>query len=197
MIIVYAAVAGQSVVKLYASAMFPGFFLALLYLIYILGWALISPKIAPKVEAKVPVSEWVRRFQAVYSRNMLVGLAKSLVSPARARTIDVAGQPIGYGLLVKNFLAALFPVALAAVTLWGIWWYVVIHPMEEVEAPKPVAAAAPAQAAAQAQAAPQSSLSEPPAPMRSRASSEPGCRKRRRPGPRKTAKRRRPLEIPS
>jgi len=38
----------------------------------------------------------------------------------------------------------------------------VIHPMEEVEAPKPVAAAAPAQAAAQAQAAPQSGLSEPP-----------------------------------
>ena len=32
MIIVYAAVAGQSVVKLYAAAMFPGFFLAFLYL---------------------------------------------------------------------------------------------------------------------------------------------------------------------
>jgi len=39
MIIVYAAVAGQSVVKLYAAAMFPGFFLALLYLVYIVGWA--------------------------------------------------------------------------------------------------------------------------------------------------------------
>src|SRR5215831_11267307 len=38
MIIVYAAVAGQSVVKLYAAAMFPGFFLALLYLVYIVGW---------------------------------------------------------------------------------------------------------------------------------------------------------------
>ena len=38
MIIVYAAVAGQSVVKLYAAAMFPGFFLSLLYLVYIVGW---------------------------------------------------------------------------------------------------------------------------------------------------------------
>ena len=47
MIIVYAAVAGQSVVKLYAAAMFPGFFLAFLYLIYIIGWAMINPKIAP------------------------------------------------------------------------------------------------------------------------------------------------------
>ena len=46
MIIVYAAVAGQSVVKLYAAAMFPGFFLSFLYLIYIVAWALINPKIA-------------------------------------------------------------------------------------------------------------------------------------------------------
>src|SRR5262245_63555821 len=38
MIIVYAAVAGQSVVKLYASAMLPGFFLAFLYLLYVIGW---------------------------------------------------------------------------------------------------------------------------------------------------------------
>ena len=44
MIIVYAAVAGQSVVKLYAAAMFPGFFLAFLYLVYIIGWALINPE---------------------------------------------------------------------------------------------------------------------------------------------------------
>ena len=45
MIIVYAAVAGQSVVKLYAAAMFPGFFLAFLYLVYVIGWVLIDPKI--------------------------------------------------------------------------------------------------------------------------------------------------------
>src|SRR5206468_3295717 len=50
MIIVYAAVAGQSVVKLYAAAMLPGFFLSFLYLVYILGWALINPKIAPKLK---------------------------------------------------------------------------------------------------------------------------------------------------
>jgi len=49
MIIVYAAVAGQSVVKLYAAAMFPGFFLAFLYLVYVIGWVLIDPKIAPKL----------------------------------------------------------------------------------------------------------------------------------------------------
>ena len=62
MIIVYAAVAGQSVVKLYAAAMFPGFFLALLYLIYIIGWVLINPKIAPKLppeQQHVPIPPWL------------------------------------------------------------------------------------------------------------------------------------------
>ena len=62
MIIVYAAVAGQSVVKLYAAAMFPGFFLAFLYLVYIIGWALINPKIAPRLpeeQTRVPVPAWM------------------------------------------------------------------------------------------------------------------------------------------
>ena len=130
MIIVYAAVAGQSVVKLYASAMFPGFFLSFLYLIYIVGWALINPKIAPplpEAEQKVPVSDWVNKFTHAYSPNMFFGLARSLVSPQQALTIVNDGKALTYGLLWKNFIAALFPLILAAVTLWGIWWYVVIH----------------------------------------------------------------------
>src|SRR5947209_4167621 len=49
MIIVYAAVAGQSVVKLYAAAMAPGFFLAFLYLVYVIGWAILRPQDAPKL----------------------------------------------------------------------------------------------------------------------------------------------------
>ena len=60
MIIVYAAVAGQSVVKLYAAAMFPGFFLSFLYLVYIIGWAMINPKIAPPLpeeQQRVPVPD--------------------------------------------------------------------------------------------------------------------------------------------
>jgi TRAP-type mannitol/chloroaromatic compound transport system permease large subunit len=50
LLIVYGAVAGQSVVKLYAAAMFPGFFLSALYLAYIVAWALIDPKVAPKLD---------------------------------------------------------------------------------------------------------------------------------------------------
>jgi TRAP-type mannitol/chloroaromatic compound transport system permease large subunit len=137
MIIVYAAVAGQSVVKLYAAAMFPGFFLAFLYLVYIVGWALINPKIAPRLpedQTRVPVPEWVRRFQAAYSRNMLVGLISALISPARALAIKTDGEPVGYWQLLTNFCIALVPFALTALTLWGLWWYVVIHQQVVVEA---------------------------------------------------------------
>src|SRR4249920_2772381 len=148
MIIVYAAVAGQSVVKLYASAMFPGFFLSFLYLIYIVGWALINPKIAPKSEVTIPVSDWVHTFQAASSRNMLVGLVRALFAPAKAAGIAVGEGVLSYGGILKNLLAALSPLILCAVTLWGIWWYVVIHPLADVEPAKPVAVAVGTQAAA-------------------------------------------------
>ena len=140
MIIVYAAVAGQSVVKLYASAMFPGFFLAFLYLVYIIGWALINPKIAPKLpeeEQKIPVADWVRKFQAAYSRKMLPGLLKAVVMPGKALAIEADGGRLTYSGLWKSFLSALFPLMLAIATLWGAWWYVVIHQQADVQPVRP------------------------------------------------------------
>jgi TRAP-type mannitol/chloroaromatic compound transport system permease large subunit len=137
MIIVYAAVAGQSVVKLYAAAMFPGFFLALLYLVYIVGWAMINPKIAPPLpeeQTRVPVPEWVRKFQKAYSPNMLLGLAHALLSPSRAGKIEANGRPLGYGTLLKNLFVALVPFFLVAGTLALAWWYVVIHQQAAAEA---------------------------------------------------------------
>ncbi|HZS65353.1 MAG TPA: TRAP transporter large permease subunit, partial [Xanthobacteraceae bacterium] len=130
MIIVYAAVAGQSVVKLYASAMLPGFFLAALYLAYIIGWALINPKIAPPLpeeQTRVPVPEWTRRFCAAYSNNIMVALTSALLSPSRAQAIKTEEGNISYWLLIKNFFAALVPFFLIAGTLYLVWWYVVIH----------------------------------------------------------------------
>jgi TRAP-type mannitol/chloroaromatic compound transport system permease large subunit len=130
MIIVYAAVAGQSVVKLYAAAMFPGFFLSFLYLIYIVAWAMINPKIAPPLPpelTKVPVPDWLRKFQAAYSPNVFVGLIAALMSPARATAIETDKGRVSYSMLVKNFAYSLVPFAIVAGTLWLTWWYVVIH----------------------------------------------------------------------
>jgi TRAP-type mannitol/chloroaromatic compound transport system permease large subunit len=139
MIIVYAAVAGQSVVKLYAAAMFPGFFLAFLYLVYVLGWATINPKIAPplpEAQTKVQVPAWMRSFQTIYSRNMLVGLVSALLSPSKAMALETGSGRLTYWKLVKNACATLVPFALTSLVLGLVWWYIVIHPQAaEDEAP--------------------------------------------------------------
>jgi TRAP-type mannitol/chloroaromatic compound transport system permease large subunit len=130
MIIVYAAVAGQSVVKLYAAAMLPGFFLAFLYLVYVVGWAMINPKIAPPLpeeQTRVNVPDWIRKLQALYSPNLFVALSKAMISPARASQLEIDGKPMGYRAIAQNFLISLVPFLIAAGTLATVWWYVVIH----------------------------------------------------------------------
>jgi tripartite ATP-independent transporter DctM subunit len=49
LLIVYAATAGVSAVKMYAAAMLPGFLLAGLYVVYVIGRAVINPRLAPKL----------------------------------------------------------------------------------------------------------------------------------------------------
>jgi len=58
MLIVYAATAGVSVVKLYAAALIPGFLLAGLYLVYIVVRVLINPSLAPKPKDVENVTFW-------------------------------------------------------------------------------------------------------------------------------------------
>jgi TRAP-type mannitol/chloroaromatic compound transport system permease large subunit len=130
MIIVYAAVAGQSVVKLYAAAMFPGFFLSFLYLVYIIGWAMLNPKIAPPLpeeKRKIPVPAWMRQFETAYGKNAFVATLKSLVFPGSALALRTEKGPVTYGMLIFNFLSSLVPFIIVAGTLYTVYWYVVIH----------------------------------------------------------------------
>lgn len=138
MIIVYAAVAGQSVVKLYAAAMFPGFFLAFLYLVYVIGWVLIDPKIAPKLpeeQLKAPVSPWLEKLGEQYSKHMLPALAKAVVMPGRALQINVANMRVTWGLLVRSLAMSLAPVFVVLAMLGTSWWYVVIYSQTNADAP--------------------------------------------------------------
>jgi tripartite ATP-independent transporter DctM subunit len=48
MLIVYAATSGVSVVRMYAAALLPGVLLAGLYLVYVVGRAILQPQLAPK-----------------------------------------------------------------------------------------------------------------------------------------------------
>ena len=60
MLIVYAAMAGMSVVQLYAAAIIPGFMLAGMYCVYVIVLAIFKPHLAPplpKEERNVPARE--------------------------------------------------------------------------------------------------------------------------------------------
>jgi TRAP-type mannitol/chloroaromatic compound transport system permease large subunit len=143
MIIVYAAVAGQSVVKLYAAAMFPGFFLAFLYLVYVIGWCMLNPKIAPKLpmdQMRAPISPWVAHISSSYSRFMLPALLAAVVSPAKALRKGVAGVSLKWWQLLAGLTRALAPVILAVATLGAVWWYVTIYSQKDNDA-APAAAA--------------------------------------------------------
>lgn len=63
MLIVYAAAAGESVVRLYAAALLPGMLLAGLYVVYVVGRAILNPSLAPKLpeeESNIPLLAVVR-----------------------------------------------------------------------------------------------------------------------------------------
>jgi TRAP-type mannitol/chloroaromatic compound transport system permease large subunit len=130
MIIVYAAVAGQSVVKLYAAAMFPGFFLAFLYLVYVIGWVLINPKIAPQLppdQLKAPVRPWVQTLTSLYSSNMLRSLIVATLMPGKAIAASSAHIKMNWRLMLQSLVTALVPLWLVLFSMGSIWWYVVIH----------------------------------------------------------------------
>ncbi len=149
MLIVYAAVAGQSIVKLYAAAMLPGFFLTFLYLLYILGWAILNPKIAPKLppdKYRIAVPEWLQRLERGPSRRVIGGLIAAALRPSGLRGANAPdGRQTGYRLILKNLLAAAVPLALVVATFGTTWWYIVIY-----NAPTTTAAVAPRAAAAAA-----------------------------------------------
>jgi TRAP-type mannitol/chloroaromatic compound transport system permease large subunit len=141
MIIVYAAVAGQSVVKLYAAAMFPGFFLSALYLVYIIGWVLINPKIAPQLppeQMKVDIPPWLGRLSTTYSKRMVPAFFGALFA-RRALAVTPAGEPVEVTTVppvsVTQVLRGLgissVPLLLALVTMGVTWWYVVIYSQQD------------------------------------------------------------------
>src|SRR5690606_6247554 len=49
MLILYGAMAAESVVRLYAGALFPGLLLAGMYMLYVIGRAMLNPSLAPRL----------------------------------------------------------------------------------------------------------------------------------------------------
>ncbi|MYN11672.1 TRAP transporter large permease subunit [Pusillimonas sp. TS35] len=107
LLIVYGAVAGVSVVKLYAGAFFPGIMLALLYVLYVMIVAKISPKSAPPLTAeqrRVALPEFAATIRDTISHRALPGLLGAIKGK---RNIDVPGF-----VLVRNLGITLLPALL-------------------------------------------------------------------------------------
>lgn len=100
LLIVYAATAGISAVKLYAAALFPGFMLAGLYVVYIVVRAIINPSLAPKLPKEmtdVPFGEVIRALLtsffplAILILSVLGAILFGLATPTEAAAIGALG----------------------------------------------------------------------------------------------------------
>ncbi len=100
MLILYGATAGVSPVQLYAGALFPGLMLTGLYLAYVMGRALLNPKIAPPLpveERNVPLArviyELVTSFVplALLIFSVLGAIMFGLATPSEAAAIGALG----------------------------------------------------------------------------------------------------------
>ncbi len=170
MLIVYAAVAGQSIVKLYAAAMLPGFFLTFLYLVYILGWAIINPKIAPRLppdQYRVEVPVYLAALERGRSGSIVPGLLGAALRPARA------AAAAGYRVIARDVAALAVPVLLVAGTFGATWWYVVVYNAPEIIAAAPAPSPRAAAVTAAPPAAPVTAGEDKPQELGSAAEAEP------------------------
>jgi tripartite ATP-independent transporter DctM subunit len=101
LLILYAATAGESVVKLYAGAFIPGFILAGFYIAYVVIRAIINPKLAPPLaedEGKVPFGEviWALLTSffplAVLIMSVLGAILLGLATPTEAAAVGSFGS---------------------------------------------------------------------------------------------------------
>jgi tripartite ATP-independent transporter DctM subunit len=108
LLIVYAATAGISAVKLYAAAVFPGFLLAGLYVVYVIGRAVVNPALCPKLppeETDVPLAQVVRALATSFAP-----LALLIVSVLGAILFGLAtpSEAAGAGALASLVLAGAY-----------------------------------------------------------------------------------------
>ena len=100
MLIVYGAMASISVVKLYAAAMIPGFFLAGMYIVYVVVLAMFKPHLAPplpKGEGDVSMRELITMLAksffplAILILSVLGAIMFGLATPTEAAAVGALG----------------------------------------------------------------------------------------------------------
>ena len=124
LLIVYGAVAGVSVVQLYAGAFLPGFMLAGLYIGYVIVLAKWNPKLMPPLpqsERRVELPSFARTL-AGHGNNALVGLWRALAG---------GGAGVAQRTVLGQFMVTLLPALFIAAVL-GVTYRMATAP--EVEA---------------------------------------------------------------
>ncbi|RZT91547.1 tripartite ATP-independent transporter DctM subunit [Advenella incenata] len=112
LLIVYGAVAGVSVVKLYAAAFFPGLMLAGMYVVYIIVVAKIKPAWAPPLseeERRIPLPEFAASIKNSISNKALPGLLRALKGE---RNIAIPASVILKQLFIVLIPAIMFACAI-------------------------------------------------------------------------------------
>ena len=101
MLIVYGAISGVSVVRLYAGALLPGFLLAGLYIMYVVIRAKLNPKLAPKPpkeQTDIPNKElFMMLLTSVFPLTILIlsvlgSILFGLATPSEAASVGAFGS---------------------------------------------------------------------------------------------------------
>jgi tripartite ATP-independent transporter DctM subunit len=140
LLIVYAATAGVSAVKLYAAAFIPGFLLAGLYIAYIIARAVINPALAPKLpreQTDVPLGEVIRALStsflplAVLIFCVLGAILFGLATPSEAAAagalasivLAAAYRALNFGMLRESVYLTARAAAMVCWLFIGSWTF--------------------------------------------------------------------------
>jgi TRAP-type mannitol/chloroaromatic compound transport system permease large subunit len=127
LLILYGAVAGVSVVKLYAGALFPGLMLAVMYMLYVVVLAKLKPSVAP------PLSEEDRKVALPAFAQTLKDTVGNRAVPALLQGIKGRrNADVSLGRLVLNLFIALTP-AIIFVLAFGGSYASLTKPVVEVD----------------------------------------------------------------
>ncbi|MBB4382907.1 tripartite ATP-independent transporter DctM subunit [Bradyrhizobium sp. CIR48] len=140
LLIVYAATAGVSAVKLYAAAFFPGFLLAGFYVLYAMTRAIINPALAPKLpreQTDVPTSKVVWALAtsflplALLIVSVLGAILFGLATPSEAAAVGAlmsmvlaaAYRSLNYEMLRESVYLTVRATAMVCYLFIGSWTF--------------------------------------------------------------------------
>jgi tripartite ATP-independent transporter DctM subunit len=140
LLIVYAATAGVSAVKLYAAAFIPGFMLAGFYVLYVIARAMINPALAPKLpkeQTDIPGSQvlWALATSffplAILIISVLGAILLGLATPSEAAGVGALGsillaaayRALNYQMLKESVYLTARATAMVCYLFIGSWTF--------------------------------------------------------------------------